>query len=88
MVSAGGSRRSATLPSIHRITSYNVCYTKLLRGGDQIQALGICRGRIILLPPALIKPFLQIREAGVLSVTGTPETPSKVGISIADIATA
>jgi len=26
-------------------------------------------------------------EAGVLSVTGTPETPSKVGISIADIAT-
>ena len=27
-------------------------------------------------------------EAGVLSVTGTPETPSKVGISIADIATA
>jgi len=27
-------------------------------------------------------------ETGVLSVTGTPETPSKVGISIADIATA
>ena len=27
-------------------------------------------------------------EAGVLSVTGTPDTPSKVGISIADIATA
>ena len=26
-------------------------------------------------------------EAGVLSVTGTPESPSKVGISIADIAT-
>ncbi len=26
-------------------------------------------------------------EAGVLSITGTPETPSKVGISIADIAT-
>jgi crotonobetainyl-CoA:carnitine CoA-transferase CaiB-like acyl-CoA transferase len=26
-------------------------------------------------------------EAGVLSVTGTPETPSKVGVSIADIAT-
>ncbi len=26
-------------------------------------------------------------EAGVLSVTGTPDTPSKVGISIADIAT-
>src|SRR5262245_16362959 len=26
-------------------------------------------------------------ETGVLSVTGTPETPSKVGISIADIAT-
>ena len=26
-------------------------------------------------------------EAGLLSVTGTPETPSKVGISIADIAT-
>jgi itaconate CoA-transferase len=26
-------------------------------------------------------------EAGVLSVTGTPETPSKVGLSIADIAT-
>jgi crotonobetainyl-CoA:carnitine CoA-transferase CaiB-like acyl-CoA transferase len=26
-------------------------------------------------------------EAGVLAVTGTPETPSKVGISIADIAT-
>ncbi|MFN7750921.1 MAG: CaiB/BaiF CoA transferase family protein, partial [Pseudomonadota bacterium] len=26
-------------------------------------------------------------EAGVLSVTGTPETPCKVGISIADIAT-
>jgi itaconate CoA-transferase len=26
-------------------------------------------------------------EAGVLSVTGTPEVPSKVGISIADIAT-
>ncbi|HSE02175.1 MAG TPA: CaiB/BaiF CoA-transferase family protein, partial [Burkholderiales bacterium] len=26
-------------------------------------------------------------EAGVLSVTGTPENPSKVGISIADIAT-
>src|SRR5689334_12487119 len=26
-------------------------------------------------------------EAGVLSVTGTSETPSKVGISIADIAT-
>ncbi|HUF79976.1 MAG TPA: CaiB/BaiF CoA-transferase family protein [Burkholderiales bacterium] len=26
-------------------------------------------------------------EAGVLSVTGTPQTPSKVGISIADIAT-
>jgi itaconate CoA-transferase len=26
-------------------------------------------------------------EAGVLSVTGTPDTPSKVGVSIADIAT-
>ena len=26
-------------------------------------------------------------EAGVLSITGTPDTPSKVGISIADIAT-
>ena len=26
-------------------------------------------------------------ETGVLSVTGTPDTPSKVGISIADIAT-
>jgi len=26
-------------------------------------------------------------EAGVLSITGTPETPSKVGLSIADIAT-
>src|SRR5215471_6442574 len=26
-------------------------------------------------------------ETGVLSITGTPETPSKVGISIADIAT-
>ena len=26
-------------------------------------------------------------EAGVLSVTGTPDTPSKVGISIGDIAT-
>ena len=78
---------------LSRITSYNVCYTKLLRQELAVPVIGTGRGRlrtprkkmIALIAESFVKASIEGKFTDRLVITIRPEDAENFGINLYDI---